>query len=455
MHIITMLALLSVLILVHEFGHFIVARWLGIRVERFGFGLPFGPTLYETKWGETKICIHAFLLGGYVSFPDDDPESKIPKDSPERISNKSVWERFLVVSAGVIANAIIAYFIVLLVAGGSGGVPSGKYNVFIEGIQEGKDLPAQEIGVQSGDKVVSVNSIPVDTLFKFVETVQRSKRFNDFVSYGTYNSQLQKIQELNPDLPKEGVIPAGTMVKLPAASPEEPVDVPKDIFSGYQKYKPNGKYLNGEEKELRSSLENKQEYISDGNMTVQSLAAATGDTVHAMNIMVERNDELIKLSPVYPTKEGVIGVKLSIEEINTTVQSPGDAVVKSWNYLHRNAAYMVKGLWMIVTGQIPLNDLHGIVAVTKIGSDIIEQKGIWDGLLLTALISIDLAIVNLLPIPALDGGHIMFLMIEKLRGRPVEEKTQEAFAKYGFAFLIGLMVIIIFNDIFALITDKL
>ena len=116
---------------------------------------------------------------------------------------------------------------------------------------------------------------------------------------------------------------------------------------------------------------------------------------------------------------------------------------------------MVKGLWMIITGQIPLGDLHGIVAVTKIGSDIITNKGIWDGLLLTALISIDLAIVNLLPIPALDGGHLMFLFIEKLRGRPVEEKTQEAFAKYGFTFLIGLMLLIIFNDIFALVTNKL
>ena len=116
---------------------------------------------------------------------------------------------------------------------------------------------------------------------------------------------------------------------------------------------------------------------------------------------------------------------------------------------------MVKGLGLIITGQIPLSQIHGIVAITKVGSDIIEKRGIWDGLLLTALISIDLAIVNLLPIPALDGGHLLFLLIEKLRGKPVEEKTQETFAKYGFVFLIGLMVIIIFNDIFALVTDKL
>ena len=95
-----------------------------------------------------------------------------------------------------------------------------------------------------------------------------------------------------------------------------------------------------------------------------------------------------KTTRVFPTKEGVIGIKLKLEEVKTEVSSPIEAVVKSWDYLQRNANYMVKGLWMIITGKIPLNDLHGIVAVTKIGSDIITQKGIWDGLLLTALISI-------------------------------------------------------------------
>ncbi len=455
MHIITMLALLSVLILVHEFGHFIVARRLGIRVDRFGFGLPFGPTIYETKWGDTTVCIHSFLLGGYVSFPDDDPDSDLPADSPERISNKTVWERFMVVSAGVTANAILAYFIVLFVAGFSGGVPSGNYDIYIEGLQEGEQYPAQEIGIMAGDKIQTINGEKVDTLYKFIETIQRSKKFNNFVSYDIYDSRLAKIRELNPDLPTEGNIPAGMQIRLPERIPEEPVDVPKDIFSGYKEYKPNGKYLDQQEKNFRNRLEGKQVYISEGDITINTLAAAISDTSHAVNLTVQRNGEIIELPAAYPTEKGVIGVILNPQEINTEVTSAGQAITKSWNYLERNSVYMVKGLWMIVTGQIPLNDLHGIVAVTKIGSDIIEQRGIWDGLLLTALISIDLAIVNLLPIPALDGGHIMFLAIEKLRGRPVEEKTQETFAKYGFAFLIGLMLIIIFNDIFALLTDKL
>ena len=113
------------------------------------------------------------------------------------------------------------------------------------------------------------------------------------------------------------------------------------------------------------------------------------------------------------------------------------------------------GLWQILTGKIPLKDLHGIVAITKIGGDIINNSGIFSGLLLTAIISMDLAIVNFLPIPALDGGHVLFLIIEKLKGKPVDEETIDKIGNAGFIFLILLMVVVIFNDIFALITKQL
>lgn len=457
MHIITMLLLLSVLILVHELGHFLVARKLGIKVEKFGFGLPFGPLLYETKWGDTKVCVHSFLLGGYVSFPDDEPDSEIPEDSPQRIANRKVWERLLVVSAGVTANAIVAYFIVLFVAGASGGLPSGKYQVFVDGLQPDKALSSHQIGIKSGDEIISANGVKVDSLNKFIEIAQRSKKYDSYVSDEKISNQESKIKKLNPELTSSynKVIPNGVKVILPASTPEEPIVIPDDALVGATKYTPEGKLLSSDEKKLRNELENKNVYISNGKYTVDELAAATADSVHPVTIVVDRNGKDVTLSQAYPNKNGMIGIKLRVQEITEKVNSPVSAVVKSWDYLYRNSSYMVKGLGLIVTGQIPLNQIHGIVAITKVGSDIIEKRGIWDGLLLTALISIDLAIVNLLPIPALDGGHILFLFIEKLRGRPVEEKTQEMFARYGFIFLIGLMVIIIFNDIFALVTDRL
>ena len=116
---------------------------------------------------------------------------------------------------------------------------------------------------------------------------------------------------------------------------------------------------------------------------------------------------------------------------------------------------MLVGLKQVFTGEVPLGDLHGIVAITKVGGDIINNNGIFYGLLLTAIISMDLAIVNFLPIPALDGGHVMFLIIEKIRGKRVSDKVVEKIANISFLLLIALMVIVIFNDVYALITQKL
>ena len=116
---------------------------------------------------------------------------------------------------------------------------------------------------------------------------------------------------------------------------------------------------------------------------------------------------------------------------------------------------MLVGLKQAFTGEIPLGELHGIVAITKVGGDIIQNNGIFYGLLLTAIISMDLAIVNFLPIPALDGGHVLFLLIEKIRGKRVSDKVVEIIANVSFFILIALMIFVIFKDIYALIAQKL
>jgi regulator of sigma E protease len=453
-----MLLLLSVLVLIHELGHFGVARMLGITVDRFGFGLPFGPVLYEKKWGNTIVCVHAFLLGGYVSFPDDDPDSEVPKEDPDRISNRPVWQRTLVVSAGVAANALIAYLIVLFVAAFSNGMPSGDYNVYVDGMQSDKTLAVHNIGIMKNDKIIAINQIPVDSPMKFIQIAQLSKKFDNYVLAEKIENQKNLIIAKNPslkDIKADQPVSKGIKIVLPPSTDENIITLPKDELSGFKKIEIEGDKLTQNQQNLRNSLENKNYYISDGQSTLDDIAAATSDTVHPLHITVSREGKNVELLPAYPNAKGMIGVKLRSEEVTIPVTSSVAAVKESWSYLSRNVYYMVSGLGMIISGQIPLTDLHGIVAITKIGGDIIQKNGIWDGLLLTALISIDLAIVNLLPIPALDGGHLMFLLIEKLRGRPVNEQMQEAFSKYGFAFLIGLMILIIFNDIIALVTDKL
>ena len=130
------------------------------------------------------------------------------------------------------------------------------------------------------------------------------------------------------------------------------------------------------------------------------------------------------------------------------IKSVKDIFTRSNEYIMRNTWMMVDGLAKLVIGKVSPDNLHGIVAIVKLGGDTIKHS-IWDGLLLTALISIDLAIINFLPIPALDGGYILFIVLEKILRRPLNDTIIENISKYCFIALIILMVLIIFNDIFA------
>lgn len=454
MNILIMILLISILIIVHEIGHFVAAKLMKIQVDRFGLGLPVGPAIWEKKLGETVYCIHPLLLGGYVSFPDENPESKLPKNSFKRFENKPLYQRAIVISAGVFMNIVLAFILVFFTAGFTSELPSGKYSLSVEGLQKGKDLSAENIGIQKGDKIVSVNGVIIDHPTKFITIVQNSKKFNDVVSKEKAVFQFNEIKRLNRlIINPPGPIKKGTKILLPKPNPESQVEV-KGSLVEVSGYKPEGLYLDEKEKTLRNSLENKNFFIADGKTRLEDLATATADTYSPIYITVERNGKIIALKEATANKEGLIGIKFSYKELPLKVNGIGETIKYSYEFLKQNTIFMFEGLFKLFTGGVPLSDMHGIIAVTKIGSDMITQNGIWDGVLLTALISINLAIINLLPIPALDGGHLFFLLIEKIKGSPVSPEIQENFSKVGFAILIGLMIFVLFNDIFALITNK-
>lgn len=469
MYIILMLLLISLLILVHELGHFTVARLLGIQVERFGFGLPFGPILWEKKIGEVTYCVHAFLLGGYVSFPDDDPDSELAEDDPRRLKNKKTWEKAAVISAGVVANFVFAFIIIIGVALVTGGVPTNKHKIFIEQLDT-ETVIAKQAGFKEGDQIVAIDNRDIESYQAFVKMLKANKANDQYVLTQDAREQTKQILQANPKLLKGWgydpnnlsdadlnklstyVVPNDRLIDVPKAKPEttlvpdldDPFTSPEFLGDEYK--------LSEDLVALKTAAKNGN-FVGNGSTTFAELGRATADTKHKLNITVLRDGEnqTIALSP---NDKGIIGVRAKLEEINMPVNSPQTMISASWAYTSRVTMFMVTGLYKIATGQVDLRNLHGIVAITKIGGDVIKDKGMVDGWLLTALISIDLAIVNLLPIPALDGGHLMFLFIEKLRGRPIDEKIQENIAKYGFLFLIGLMVLIIFNDIIGIVQDK-
>ena len=455
MSIIIMILLLSVLILVHEAGHFLAAKMFKMKVAKFGFGLPIGPTLWEKKVGDVTVLVHAFLLGGYVAFPDDEKDEVLPADSPDRFMNRPVYQRLVVVSAGVFANVVCAFVLVFLTAALWGQLPSGKYNVIVKKIAAEKSASVWQSGLEAGDRIVEINGSKINSPYGLVAFAQFSKKFDGKADENYINENLEKLEKINPTFKQDEIIPEDVMIKIPAIENEPEVLLNKDQLIGIEKYKDNQISLNDAQKKLRNEIEGKKYFLSDGKTTLKDVAYAISDNAHPINMTVERNGEMIKLKPIYSNAEGLIGVEYTPQEIIIPTKDFKSIVKGSGKYLYDNTYMLLYGLKQIFTGKIPLNDLHGVILITKLGGDTIQNEGIFPGLLLTALISLDLAIVNFLPIPALDGGHVLFLIIEKLRGRPLDEETIDKIGTAGFMFLIALMIFVVFNDIYALITHKI
>lgn len=447
MSIFIMILLLSLLILIHEAGHFFAARAFGIKVDKFGFGLPVGPTLFKKKVGDIEVLVHALLLGGYVSFPDDEKDCDLPKDSPERFMNKPAWQKAIVVSAGVIANVLCAIALVMIVAIVSGKLPSGNYEIYASEINAPKEASIWNSGIQSGDRLLKANDCDINNVYSFVTIVKNSAKNNGFITEATVEKNYQILKELNPAFAKDETIPEGIALRLPKVPAMDKVTLDKYAARGAKYYKPMGYKIDSSLKELDDLLENKTVYISDGKYTMYDVAKVLSNGVHPVDIIVSRNGKEIKLNSIYPDGKGIIGLGLAAKQDMVETKNPVDIVKESWVYLWDNTYMMMYSLGQLFTGNIPLKDMHGVVAITKIGGDMIDKAGKSSGVLLAALISMNLAILNILPIPALDGGHLMFLIIEKIMGKPVDEKIIEKVSTVFFSLLIILMIFVVFNDI--------
>lgn len=458
-NLIIMIALISLLVLVHEWGHYIAARLFGVRVTKFGFGMPVGPVLFKTKKGDLEILVHACLLGGYVSFPEDEETEQgkplLPPDSKERFKNQTPLKQAIIVTAGVIMNVVFAFFLIVLAATIFHKLPTGKSEVFInEVLKDGYIQKTMPNKLKANDKIVSVNGIDIDSAYSFIFLVKNSKLYDNKVSKETINKKLDEFLKLNPKIKKNEIIKEGTRIILPTKTPEDKLVVNEHILKGIEKYKDNEIQLSEDETKLRNELLNRYTYVLTRDSFALEIATALADYYKPLDIVLERGGKQIEIKNVVAGEEGTLGVKLSTKEIYTETKTLPQIFVNSAKYMVNSTKLMCIGLIQLITGKIPMNEMHGIIAITKIGSDIIEHQGMLNGLLLTAIISIDLAIINLLPIPALDGGHLMFIIVEKIIGRPLDEKIVENISRFFFALLIALMIFVVFNDIFALITKK-
>jgi regulator of sigma E protease len=361
----------------------------------------------------------------------------------------------IVISAGVVTNLIVAFLLVFLTAGIWGSLPSGEAKVFVNKIVAEKGESVWNSGMQEGDKILTINGSNITSGYALTTYAKNSAAYDGEIDQSTLDENLKKLQQLNPAILPDAIISKDTVVKLPQTTSENELKLDDDILKGLAFYKDNQLKLSKEQISLRDTLIGKDSYISDGNTTLSDIAYAISDNVRPLNIVVERKGQKVALKTIYPNKDGLIGIMPEVQAVGIATKTPSQIVKAGTEYLWKQTSLQIYGMYQLVTGKIPAKEMHGIVAVAKIGGDVIHDGGIPSGLLLTAIISAWLAILNFLPIPALDGGHFMFLIIEKLRGRAVSEKVMETLSTVFFVAILALALLLIFNDIYALLMHKI
>jgi len=344
--LITFLIVLSVLILVHEFGHFIFAKKFGVKVETFSLG--FGNKLFSFKRKGTEYCISSIPLGGYVKMAGETPYDESVKGAKYEFVSKTVFQRAVVLCAGPVFNYILGFLLfVFIFITGNPQITSSVGRV-LDG------YPAKAVGIMPGDRIIELNGKKVRYYDEILDIVQKSTQ-------GDISVKVKR-----------------------------------------------------NEKDISFTIKPKIDEFK--NILGQNVR------IGRLGVKPSGEREYVKYGPVEATKL---------------------AAQKTWDLT--TMTYV--SLWRLMTGAMSFKE-----SVTgPIGIFMVTSKAAYEGFAyvigLMAILSISLGIFNILPIPVLDGGHLLFLVIEKIRGKVVSEKIYERVTQVGMALLGTLMIFVIYNDI--------
>jgi regulator of sigma E protease len=423
--ILAFLFVLGVLIFVHELGHFLVARWHGVRVHTFSLG--FGPKLVKFRRGDTEYCISAVPLGGYVKLAGETVEDA-RTGAPDEFLSKSKWVRFQVYLAGPIMNILLAIVVLAGVLAQGADVPTYEQSPPVIGHVE-PGSPAEAAGLRPGDRVLTVQGRAVATwdqlLLEILPRAHQALKVTALRDGQTIELTVTPGSEGRYEVGEVGVRPVlrPEIRAVTAGSPAE--------RAGFQP----GDVIVAVAEEQQPSLERVI-------VRIQNSADAP------ISFVVERSGAPVSLTvtPEGAPGAALIGVNLSAYEVDEVdlnfFQALDMSVERNWE----NTLLIGRTLRGLVTRDTPVSQLMGPIGMADL-SGTAAQAGLLSLFNLMAMISLNLGLLNLLPVPVLDGGHIAILAVEGLARRDLSMRVKERILMAGAAVIVLLMVTVIYNDI--------
>jgi regulator of sigma E protease len=442
---------IGILVTIHEFGHFWVARKMGVKVLRFSVG--FGKPLWKKTMGpdQTEYVLACIPLGGYVKMLDEGEGDVAENELDRTFNRKSVWRRFAIVAAGPMFNflfAIAAYSLIYMM--GIVGVKPVIGDV-------SSPSPAYSAGIRAQDTILSVNGIKTPSWQKARFTLLEE----------SVGAESIVIEVERADFQIEKAIVDISQLQL---LKKEQIDLIGEL--GFSAWRPNippviDEVVAGGAAEAAGLMANDKIVMLAGEMIPNvhrwvELIRANPEQSLDLVVLRDARQVSLKITPKIRTVKdesyGFIGVmnrieipddvrqKMAVIERYGPIEALGESIDKTW----RMSWLTLKVLGKLVVGEASVKNLSGPITIARYAG-ISARVGFEQFITFLAIISISLGVLNLLPIPILDGGHLFYYLIEMLKGSPVSETTEVVGQKIGVVLLFGLMSIAIFNDLLGLV----
>jgi regulator of sigma E protease len=428
--VIVFLIVLGFLIFVHELGHFMVARWTGVRVLRFSLG--FGPKIFSRQVGDTEYVVAAIPLGGYVKMAGDDPTQEGTR-APDEFSSRTLWERARIVLAGPAMNVVVAFLLMPVVFMLGTSLPAFLEQPPVVGWIE-EPSPAKTAGFEPGDRLVSVGGTEVATWEAAVTqlAVIPDRTVEVVVRRGERTVTMPVVV---PAQLEKGGLTLGLLPEKPAVVGTLNSGLPAAVAG----VKPGDEIIALNDTAIRNWFQMSEAIQANQGapMTLRYVRDGVESTVDLVPAMDDAS------------KRWVIGVG---GKDLTVVRSYGvkDAVVLGTKKMWELTTLTFQVLGQLFTGNLSIKALGGPIMIAQVTGEAADS-GFSDVVRLVAFISLQLGIMNLLPIPVLDGGWLVFFLIEAVIGHPLSRRGLEIAQTVGMVLLITLALVVSYNDIMRII----